>query len=241
MVLGAAGALLALAALGPSASALRAASVDGRLIDIPTGEGQPVCTDELLGGYDFGFRIDGGALTNDGSFKTFTHDFGDWIASIDIAGWDGSDDDSEKIANSIDFANATPGVWAIFVKAGQDGILYEYGTSTESDTDLTGPDGKNISHLEICYRNVETSPSPTPNPSPSASPSVEPSVEPTPTPTPTGEVVAATATPRVTPPATDTAVVPATVGDNYRLVLLALAALLSSALVLAGQSRRVRR
>jgi hypothetical protein len=70
---------------------------------------------------------------------------------------------------------------------------------------------------------------------------VEPSVAPTPTPTPTGEVLAATGTPRVTPPATDTAVVPATVGDNYRLVLLALAALLSSALVLAGQSRRVRR
>lgn len=85
---------------------------------------------------------------------------------------------------------------------------------------------------------------PTPTPSPSPTPVVEPTPTPTaePTETPTGGVLGRTATPSVTLPPTDVLSGSATpVGDGWRLVLVAMAAILALALLVTPAAAVVRR
>jgi hypothetical protein len=91
-------------------------------------------------------------------------------------------------------------------------------------------------------------PTPAPTPEPTPAPTPEPTPNPTPEPTPTGGVGGATATPPpaatagTTLPPTDTLgdAAPASGGDSWRLILLALAGTLGAALLLTP-ARAVRK
>ncbi len=92
--------------------------------------------------------------------------------------------------------------------------------------------------IEAC----PTEPTPTPTPAPTEDPAPTPTTAPTPT--PAGGVGGATGTPGVTLPPTDTALTPggaSQAGDGWRLILLAMAGLLASALLLTPASAVVSR
>jgi len=142
--------------------------------------------------------------------------------------------------------SSTVGVDAVLVKAGSDNhALYVYAPNAGSpesfgDTNLThGPDQQGTSHVSFCFDESNPQPTPTPEESPNPTPTPEPSEEPT----PTGSVLSEVGEPEVTLPPTDT-LVPSTgapTGENWRLILLALAAVLATSLVLTPQRAEARR
>ncbi len=79
-----------------------------------------------------------------------------------------------------------------------------------------------------------TRPTPTPNPTPTPTPDPTPTPTPEATPPPTGEVLSEVGVPAVTLPPTDTLTQSssAPAGDNWRLILLAMAGILAGSLVL---------
>jgi hypothetical protein len=86
-------------------------------------------------------------------------------------------------------------------------------------------------------------PTPTPTPNPTPTPVPTPTPEPTPEPSPTGEVLAETGAPELTLPPTDTlsGSTQAPSGENWRLVLLAMAGILATSLLLTPARAEARR
>jgi len=86
-------------------------------------------------------------------------------------------------------------------------------------------------------------PTPNPTPQPTPTPTPQPTPTPEPTPTPTGSVLSEVGTPKVTLPPTDTLSesTQAPAGDSWRLILLAMAGILTTTLLLTPAPARARR
>jgi hypothetical protein len=110
-----------------------------------------------------------------------------------------------------------------------------------------GDDSKLWKHKVFWVDCLEPEPTATPEPTETPKPTDKPKVDPTPRPTPTGDVAPATGEPRPTSratlPSTDTigAASTAPAGDNWRIVLLAMAGVLTAALVLSPARAVARR
>jgi hypothetical protein len=191
--------------------------------------GNPTCN-SVEGAYASGqdwneFKLEGadlgnGSVTVDG--KTVT-----------ISGFDG-DPTAQGFSWTSNF-----GVDAVIIKTGNGNGGYNtlavyapLSTSPEATSgSLTTDSPTGISHISFCW-DAANPPEPTPEPTPAPTPE--------PTPAPTGGVGGATATPPpaatsgTTLPPTDTLgdAAPASGGDSWRLILLALAGTLAAALML---------
>lgn len=192
----------------------------------------------------------------------------EWTALTTFESWPPDDDgDGEVLQNSVlvsDFGGSsfdwTTNTWtnigidAVVVWSGESNhALYVYAPTASSpeafgDTNLTAGSGEEpISGVTFCkdYDNPQPTPTPTAEPTPTPTGEVEPTSTPTtaPTPTPTGDVEAATGTPTVTLPPTDTlGSTPSTpAGEGWRLILLAMAGILASALLLTPASAVIRK
>ena len=216
--------LLGAALIAPGASL--AASVTPTEID---AQGAQATCEDL--GFDSGFKIDSGEL-KDGTFGPVGFN-----VDVDFSGDDGG------LPTSFDFTvpDGNALVNAVFVKASTVGLLYDYGAGTDGDTDLTAADGKGISHVLFCYNEVEEESESVPVESEEVSIPVESeeiSNE------PSGSVQAETGTPEeeATPPSTDALGAPSSPSsDGWQLVLIALAAILATALIVTPGSRKARR
>jgi hypothetical protein len=192
-------------------------------------------------GFDFYFKIQ---TPTDGTYEA-----GDpgveasWPGQV-ITISNASDDDQ-----SFDWAS-TQVVSQIVVKAGDDSTTITGGLPGTSGS-IDNDDQQAISHVTWCGNapeptpeptpapTPEPTPAPTPEPTPAPTPEPTPAPTPAPTPTPTGGVGGATATPPAatagtTLPPTDALgdTAPASGGDSWRLILLALAGTLAAALML---------
>jgi hypothetical protein len=89
----------------------------------------------------------------------------------------------------------------------------------------------------------QPTPTPTPDPTPTPTPVPTPSPTPQESPTPTGSVLSEVGTPQITLPPTDTlsANTGAPTGENWRLILLAMAGILATTLVLTPVRAPARR
>jgi hypothetical protein len=134
-------ALLALAVLGPASGAALASHVDPVLVDIQPGA-QPDCADL---GFDSGFKIDSGELT-DGTFGSAGFE-----VEVDFSG----DDGGQPTELAFEVVAGSALVDGVFVKGGNDGNLYTYPGGEDADEGLEAPDGKGISHVLICYNEDE--------------------------------------------------------------------------------------
>jgi cell division septation protein DedD len=140
---------------------------------------------------------------------------------------------------TVENADSPAAVLHFFVTTGHDTLL---------DAETTDVDGKNLVLSHICAGEEEESesvPVETESvPVETESVPVETESVPVETDTPDGSVEAETGTPEedVTPPSTDTLTPTNTPSnDGWQLVLIALAALLATALILTPASRKVRR
>lgn len=112
-----------------------AASVEPEFID-----GNPSCGDL---GFSNELTIDVNDLTA-GTTETFSNASG----SIDIT--------ASADLKSFDFANATPPVDAVVIKAGSGGNLYAYDPPVTADTGLVTPNNDGgqqatVSHISVCF------------------------------------------------------------------------------------------
>lgn len=165
----------------------------------------------------------------DGSKMAGSPDVGNFVASPDDLGWEGS------------FAIAE-GAYELDVHA----QVLDGGSQTSAVQDRNIP-----LDIECATEEPSQAPSEEPSEEPSVEPSQEPSVEPSqepsvqpsdepltaPSTSPSGGVEAATGTPRVTPPPTDAGGSSHPASDAWRLALLGLAGLIAAALVLATPRR----
>jgi hypothetical protein len=244
--------MLALAALGPSASSVAAASTN---VDW-AGNGYPnqscsVNSSTMLwiwtGDSPTGLTINGQAQT--GTWQQQGN--GSWHLTVAL---NGTNYPPTQTDTYVTVSGSTDGVLTL------SGCDEGGATPTATPTPTPTP-----THTCGCTPKPTVAPTPTPthhcgcSPSPTVAPTATPTATPTPsptgeeegatgtptptaTPTPTTEVEGATGTPKATLPPTDTLSGPGNSGgDNWRLVLIALAGVLAGGLLLVPSPKRIRR
>jgi hypothetical protein len=183
-------------------------------------------------GHDFYLKID-----NVGEGGVSAGDYTDGTANVET-NWDGQ---------TITISNVTDGgqsfAWAstevvshVVSKEGDSEFANDSGLPGTSGS-VVGQIQQGLSHVTFCGDAAEPEVTPTPTPTAAATPTPTPAATPTATPEPEGSVEAETGTPEVTPPPTDSLSSGTPSSDGWQIVLLAMAAVLGTALVLAPAKR----